>query len=261
MSARTAPSPAERARTLALGVVGGVLHLETGDESTATRRVQQITGPDGELVLLVESGSRLHADIERHIASESLADVPCLLDVLDVPPGQLSLPRARLCVTGWAESVPVVEQRRLAGQVAAARPIGALLDVGSAWSLYRFDVAEIKLTTAAGTFRIGEREFAAAAADPLYESEDHIVGHLQTYHYDDAVAHVMQRLPAEKAAQLTGVTVSGLDRYGLDLLCAIGREYEMLRSTFPVRIDDENSLSQALTRLMCAPCSQKTAAM
>jgi|SRR5882724_1205061 len=246
----TAPAPAERARTLALGVVTGVVHLPalTGESGgTKAYRVQQLTTPDGEIALLVQTGTELHRRLRLIIGSTDLADVPSVLDILDVPPGQLCLPRARLCVTGWVEEPDPAAQRTLAGRIAAARPLGALLDVGEGWTLYRFDVGEIRVTTGAGTHIVEPAEFTAAEPDPLYESEDHVVGHLEAHHQDETIGYALRELAA---ASVTEVTVVGLDRYGLDLLCAVGPVYRALRAPFGCKVSDEESLSRALRRLL-----------
>lgn len=249
------PGPAERARTLALGVVSGVLHLpalvtETG--AGKAFRVQQLTAPDGSVALLVQNGSGLSDRLGAILRSSELADVPTVLDVLDVPPGQLCLPRARLCMTGWVEELSVPGQRQLAGAVAAARPVGALLDVGGGWTLYRLEIGEIRVTTGAGTRIVEPAEFAAAEPDPLYQDEDQVVGHLEEHHRDQTIEYAARRLAP---TVVSDVTVVGLDRYGLDLLCTVCGQpasptYRPLRAPFGCRVSDERSLSRALTRLL-----------
>lgn len=252
----TEPSPAERARTLALGVVTGVLHLPalvTENGASKAYRVQQLTAPDGSVALLVKGDSDLAERLRAIVESTDLVDVPTVLDVLDVPPGQLCLPRARLCMTGWVEDLPAAGQRQLAGAIAAARPLGALLDVGAEWRLYRFEIGEIRVTTGAGTRVVEAADFAAAEPDPLYENEDHVVGHLEEHHRDQTIEYALRRLDE---TAVSDVTVVGLDRYGLDLLCAVRSEpatwptYRALRAPFGCRVSDERSLSRALTRLL-----------
>lgn len=250
------PAPAERARTLALGVVAGVVHVPGADDGgTKAHRVQQLTQPDGSIALLVADSDPLHRLVQEQVRSGRLEDIPSVLDVLDVPPGRLCLPRARLCVTGWIEPVPDAHQRLLAGRIAAARPLGALLDVGNGHTLYEFDTGEIRVTTNSGTTIVGDREFHAASPDPLYEAEDHIVVHLEMHHRDDTIDYVRRRLGPEQAARLADVSVVGLDRYGLELLCAIGSEYLSIRAPFPVPVRDDVTLSKALRQLLCVPCS------
>ncbi|HEX3811877.1 MAG TPA: DUF2470 domain-containing protein [Mycobacteriales bacterium] len=250
----TVPSPAERARTLALGVVTGVLHLPaTGvDGGSRDYRVQHLTGRDGEVTLLVQDGTDLHQQLTMITRSMDLADVPSVLDVLDVPPGQLCLPRARLCITGWVDEPTPGVQRQLAAQIAAARPVGSLLDVGTGWTLYRLEVAEIRVTTGAGTHAVEPGAFAAAEPDPLYEAEDHVVGHLEQHHRDQTIGYALRQLAG---GSITDVTIVGLDRYGIDLLCAVGSTYEPLRAPFSCRVTDDDSLSRALGLLLREQCS------
>ncbi len=253
------PSAAERARTLALGVVTGVLHLPglAGDAAasgTKAYRVQHLTGRDGEVALLVQNGTELYDRLRLITTSTDLIDVPSVLDVLDVPPGQLCLPRARLCITGWIDEPPMSVQRQLAARIAGVRPLGSLLDVGTGWTLYRFEVGEIRVTTAAGTTVVDPEDFVAAEPDPLYEAEDHVVGHLEAHHRDQTIGYALRRLAD---CTITDVNIVGLDRYGLDLLCAVGSDYEPLRAPFGCRVTDDDSLSRALGELLLDRCGEK----
>lgn len=268
-STQPGPSAAEWARTLALGVVTGVLHLPGlasdasdgsdaaagwGGGGTKAYRVQQLTDRDGEVALLVQNGTELHERLRPITTSSDLIDVASVLDVLDVPPGELCLPRARLCVTGWIDEPPVAVQRQLAARIAGVRPLGSLLDVGTGWTLYRFEVGEIRVTTAAGTTVVEPADFIAAEPDPLYEAEDHVVGHLEAQHRDQTIGYALRRLAG---CAITDVTVVGLDRYGLDLLCAVGSDYEPLRAPFGCRVTDDDSLSRALGELLRDRCEEQ----
>jgi hypothetical protein len=259
------PSPAERARTLAAGVVPGVVHLlqspfdtdvsvpsGPGQRRRQSWRVQHLADRDGRLNLLVADDSELGRGLRTAFEDAALPDVPCALDVLDVPPGQVCLPRARLCVTGWVDLPSAPEQRQQAERICAARPIGSLLDVGGGSSLWRLDVGEIRLTTAGGVSVIEPRDFANAEPDPLYEAEDHIVAHLQEDHLDDAIRYVLGRIEGPVSGELSEVSVVGVDRYGLDLLVVVAGAYRAIRAPFGCRVCDERSLSAALTALLRA---------
>jgi hypothetical protein len=199
--------------------------------------------------------------LRQQLGSSGLGDVPSVLDVLDVPPGQLCLPRARLCVTGWVEEIPAEDQRKTAAAAAEARPLGCLLDVGSGWTLYGMEPADFRLTVADGTHAVEVEEFVAASPDPLYEIEDEVVSHLELHHQDRIFSHALARLPAHEASRLHEVSVGGLDRYGLDLLCAIGAgrsgatSYTSLRSSFGREVGSESALTAALCQLLGCPCS------
>lgn len=240
--------PAEWARTLASGVVPATVHLAM--TPTQSFGVQHFAAANHQLILLVDNGSDLQSTIEDGL------DLPSVLNVLDVPPGQLSLPRARLCVSGWIESIPLDEQRRLADSAARNRPTGKLLDVGSASTVYRFDMADLRLATAAGTYAIEPSSFWAAEADPLYEVEDTVVGHLDHHHRDQVVAYALRTLSPEDAGRLRDVSVTGMDRYGFDMLCAVGHSYLSLRASFGWPVSGEDALGEALCRVLHCGCGR-----
>lgn len=269
--AKIAPSPAEYARTLAAGTVHGALSLPTvADHSTGcsahadrrrhttTYRVQQLTDVTGQLLLLVDDDSALHRRLQPALAPAERPDLPGILDVLDVPPGQLCLPRARLCAMGWAEPIEPQDQLRYADAAAAARPLGALLEVSSGRTLYRFDVAEMRVTTGSGTSLVETAAFAAAKPDTLYDAESEIAAQLETHHGDHLLAYALRHLPASRAERLREVTVNGVDRYGIDLLCDLGVDHIDLRAVFSAPVDDPDSLAQQLCRTLGCPCRLAT---
>jgi hypothetical protein len=251
------PRAAEWARTLAAGIVPGALRLAPLDDSERERAfgVQHLTDPDGRLALLVTDRSALARHLQGHLDAGTLDDVPAVLDVLDVPPGQFRLPRARLCVTGWVQPLASALQRELAAAAAVARPVGALLGVGAGAALYRLDVAEICVTTAHGVEAVSEEDFLAARPDTMYEAEDDIVAHLGAHHRDRILAYALRHLPAAEAAGLRDVSVAGLDRYGLDLQCATPVGYRTLRASFGAPVDDPDHFAARLCDLFGCPCS------
>ena len=287
-SAPTRTAPAQWARTLAQGTVGGTLHLprtRTGgscphhagtapgspadlveavapgrrargaEPRTEPHAVQHLTDAWGGLLLLAEEGSALDDRLVELGSDGRWNGVPAVLDVLDVPPGQAVLPRARLCVTGWVEAVDPAEQRRVAQTAAAVRPLGVLLDVGTTRRLWRLEVADVRVTTDRGVHLLEDEEFTAAAPDPLYDDEDGIVARLEDDHRDALVGWVLAALPLEQARETREVAVVGVDRYGLDVLCTVGSGTTVLRAAFtePVRADHE--LPAALCALFACPCA------
>jgi hypothetical protein len=290
LGALTRPSPAQWARTLAVGTVTGTLHLprthqgcphhphqghdhrhgtdeaEVFAEAVPQRRsratpsrteaypVQHLTDAWGGLLLLLEDGSALHRRLLELETDARWSGVPAVLDVLDVPPGQAALPRARLCVTGWVESILPADQRRVAQTAAAVRPLGALLDVGSTRLVWRLEVADVRVTTATGVHLLEDEEFTAAAPDPLYDDEDGIVAHLEDDHRDALIGWVLDALPAEQARETREVAVIGVDRYGLDVLATVGSGTMTLRAGFPEPVRHEHDVVRALCGLFRCPC-------
>ncbi|MFB9375648.1 hypothetical protein ACFFKU_17980 [Kineococcus gynurae] len=276
------PSPAQWARTLALGVVPGTLVLPTDDghatdcpgahagsggrerqarAGTVGHPVQHLTDPMGGLLLLVEDDSPLAVRLLELTSQAAHAahggatyGVPAALDVLDVPPGRASLPRARLCITGWVEAVSSARQRELAGDAASVRPLGALLDVGSSRRLWRLEVADVRVTTGSEVHLLDEDEVLLATPDPLYVDEDSLVAHLEHQHSDALIGWVLGRLRAAEAAEVREVSVLGVDRYGLDVLVTTGTRTRTLRGSFDRAVGREHPLGEALCRLFACPC-------
>ncbi|NAZ74877.1 hypothetical protein GTQ99_05480 [Kineococcus sp. T13] len=270
------PTPAQWARTLAVGTVAGTLHLPpaagacphrasadpgapAGEGARAGRRteahpVQHLTDAWGGLLLLVDEGGALQRRLAEVDAGDRWDRVPAVLDVLDVPPGQAALPRARLGVTGWVEPVGAGDQRRLAATAAAVRPLGALLDVGTTRRLWRLEVADVRVTTATGVHLLEDEEFTAAAPDPLYDDEDGIVAHVEAVHRDALVGWVLATLPPERASAAREVAVVGVDRFGMDVLVTVGSSTTLLRAAFAEPVRHEHELPHALCRLFACPC-------
>ncbi|GAB3467309.1 hypothetical protein GCM10027519_36960 [Kineococcus endophyticus] len=268
------PTPAQWGRTLAVGTVAGTLHLPREAHScghldpfapapTARRgaeprtqpyAVQHLTDAWGGLLLLVDDDSALHAHLRVLAADARWTGVPVVLDVLDVPPGQAALPRARLSVTGWVESILPADQRRVAQTAAAVRPLGALLDVGSTRSVWRLEVADVRVTTADGVHLVPEEEFTAAAPDPLYDDEDGLVAHLEANHRDALVGWVLDTLPAEDAQRTREVAVVGADRHGLDVLVTVGSGTTTLRASFAEPVRAPRDVVRALCGVFGCPC-------
>ena len=281
--------PAQWARTLAQGTVAGTLHLprhhdgggcphhgagspddleqlaagvvpaargarRTARPRTEPHAVQHLTDAWGGLLLLVDERSALQQRLRDLRADARSSTVPAVLDVLDVPPGQAALPRARLCVTGWVEEIAPAEQRRVAEAAAAARPLGALLDVGGTRWLWRLEVADVRVTTTTGVHLLTDEEFTAAAPDPLYDDEDGIVTHLEAEHRDALIGWVLGTLPLEQARETREVAVVGVDRYGLDVLCTVGTGTTLLRAAFTEPVRSEEALPAALCALFGCPC-------
>ncbi|WP_205706331.1 DUF2470 domain-containing protein, partial [Kineococcus indalonis] len=230
-----------------------------GGGGTQAHRVQHLTDSRGELLLLVGTGEAVHERLEE-LAREAAgapagaSGVPAVLDVLDVPPGQAALPRARLCATGWVERVDAAGQRELAQAAAAALPLGALLDVGTTRALWRLEVADVRVTTAEGVHLLDEDAVAAATADPFYADEGGVVAHVEGLHRDALVAWVLRELPPEQAVRAREVSVVGVDRYGLDVLVTAGTGTRVLRAPFPRPAAGPHELRAALCSALGCPC-------
>ncbi|GAA4987037.1 DUF2470 domain-containing protein [Kineococcus glutinatus] len=260
---RPGTSPAEWARTLAEGSVAATLHLprpphEDGSSCAAASRtepfaVRHLAGSGGDVLLLVADGGPLAERLDDLLRNAPDGrDVPAVLDVLDVPPGLSGLPRARLCATGWIQVLPPGEQRRLAA--ALPRPVPALLDVGSGKRLVRLDLGEVRVTTRTGVHLVPDDDYVTARPDPLYPDEHDVVSHLEAHHADHLVGWALRELPLEQARQVREVSVAGIDRYGLDVLCTLERATVQVRAPFATPLAGEHELPAALCAALDCPC-------
>lgn len=262
------PTPAETARTLLSGAVQATLQLPTASDTSAgsppsypadgrALKVRPFTAATGgELLLLVEeeSGSSGARHLHDAVTGSDQNDTPALLDLLDVPPVRTDLPRARLCVTGWVEAMHVEAQRAAAVDVAATRPMSQLLTIGHGASMYRLHPAELSLARSDTTYDVDVDELRTAEPDPVYDNEHEITGHLQRYHYDDLTCWAMAQLTDVERRTLRQVTISGIDRYGLDLASVTAEGCRRSRVTFATPVPDENALGDALRELQRCPC-------
>lgn len=248
------PTPAETARTLASGVVPATLLLPepaapAGHQSpaTATESVVRVRsyvgGSTGEIYLLADDGAEASQRLRTAVSQAQDLDTAALLDLLDVPPVRTDLPRARLCVAGWVEALSADEQRTAAVDAASVRPSSHLLSVGHSATLYRLHPAELSLTRGDATFDVDVDEFRSVEPDPMYENEHEVTGHLQQYHYDDLTQWALARLTPDDRRTLRQVTITGIDRYGLDLACVTARGCTRPRVTFAEAVPDEDRKS------------------
>ncbi|MQA04119.1 MAG: DUF2470 domain-containing protein [Streptosporangiales bacterium] len=260
------PTPAETARTLVFGVVPGTLlvpasggpgtpHAIAGGPDDIVLKARPYTGASSnEIVLLVEESGEPANRLRTTVTDSRHQDAAAFLDLLDVPPVRTDLPRARLCVAGWVEPLGKEEQRKAALDAATSRPAGELLTVGHGASLYRLHPAELSLTRSDGTYDVAVEEFRDAEPDPVYENEQEITGHLQQHHYDDLTQWAMARLNRDDRRTLREVTITGIDRYGLDLACVTARGCQHSRISFAAPVSDEDALGDALQELRRCPC-------
>jgi len=259
------PTPAETARTLASGVAATLLLPEQAAArppapsarttvETTVRARSYVGLSSGQIYVFAddhtEAGQRLHSAL----GGAGELDTPALLDVLDTPPVRTDLPRARLCVAGWVETLTPDEQRVAAVDAAAVHPSSRLLAVGHTATLYRLHPAELSLTRGDTTFDVDVEEFRSVEADPLYQDEHEVTDHLQRHHYDDLTQWALARLSAAERHTLRQVTLSGIDRYGLDLVCVTARGCRRERVSFAAAVPDVDALGEALRELSQCPC-------
>jgi hypothetical protein len=240
------PTPAERARTLAAGLLVGALTAPGPREAVP---VGCVTDDDGVTAILVREGpDRAALDAA---GTDEQSELPAVLDVLDAPLGPDAPPRARLWLSGWLRAVPARRARGLALAYAARRPVGALLDVNDGCALYLLTPEEVRLTAGDGMTDVDLDAYLAARPDPLHESEHALLADLAA-RWPDELAALAAAAPRAPVLDDPGaVHAVGIDRYGLDLAYRRGHWFHRVRVPFdrPVR-DEAGALAavRALTR-------------
>ncbi|MBX7264654.1 DUF2470 domain-containing protein [Micromonospora sp. Llam7] len=237
------PSPAEIVRTLVAGRLPGLVHLAC---RPGLHHVRHATDPDGRVLLLVPVVSDLAAAL-RPVGDDRA--VAAVLDVLDLPPAAGAPSLGRALVSGWVRRLDGDAARSAAVDFAAVEPTGDLLDVGTRFRLFRFEVAEARWNRAGELRRIDPEAYAEAEPDPLHPAEAGLLAHLAEHHADQMAGYLRRRLGLSAGpAGLAGHAprVERIDRYGL--LVTFGRPGARRRArlSFGRRLADQAELARLL---------------
>ncbi|POM27583.1 hypothetical protein BTM25_19990 [Actinomadura rubteroloni] len=234
------PSPAERARTLAYGVAGGVLVTPGVPYAPIPAHA---AGKDGAPLLLLPAASPVATALVGN------ADLPATLRISDVAP--VPFPdrvRGRAWLHGWISEVPPAARRDAALRLARLHPRPELLDLartdGGDHVLLTLDVAQIEVDDPWGSATVEPEDFAQAGPDPFAAIEAGVLAHLDGCHRAE-----LRRLLPELGEPAPDVRPLGLDRLGLWLRCSIpspdAPEPFDLRVPFPHPAHDLPSLRHA----------------
>ncbi|GAA2294471.1 hypothetical protein GCM10010149_48060 [Nonomuraea roseoviolacea subsp. roseoviolacea] len=169
------PPIAERVRTLA--ATSSVARVSVdGVPSPATGGVDERGRP----VLLVRPGEPLHRLLDDAVVAVNLTATRRL--------GAAEHPRGLLEVQGWALAVPAEEARAAAVAVAARSADEALFTAlerygePSAPRLLRLDVAQVVYLTGHESGVLDAGEYLDAVADPLAETAERVLAHVNEAH-------------------------------------------------------------------------------
>ncbi|GIJ77736.1 Protein of unknown function [Micromonospora phaseoli] len=235
------PSPAEIVRTLVAGRLPGLVQLAC---RPGPHHVRHVTDPDGQVLLLVPVVSDLAAAFGAVGDGRSVAVV---LDVLDLPPAAGVPSLGRALVSGWVRRLDGDEARAAAVDFAAVEPTGDLLDVGTRFRLFRFEVADARWERAGVLRRIDPGAYAEAEPDPLHPVEAGLLTHLNEHHADRTTDYLCRQLglTADHAPR-----VERIDRYGM--LVTFGRPGARRRArlAFGRRLADRVDLTRLLDSVL-----------
>jgi hypothetical protein len=242
------PSPAEIARTLAVGHLFGSLHVAY---RPGPYQVRHATDGQGRVLLLVSIVSDLGLALRPICDSD---DAAVVLDVRDLPPAAGAPSLGRVWVSGWARRLDGEESRRAALAFAEVDPTGDLLDVGTRFVLYRFDAAEVRLERAGRMIDIDPKEYAEAEADPLHRIERDLLADLADHHEAEIAGFIRRQLGSHAAPAEAGgppPRVVRLDRYGLVVAFGPHASPYRARLAFPRPMRDHADLVRFLHPVIC----------
>ncbi|SCL37349.1 Protein of unknown function [Micromonospora rhizosphaerae] len=239
------PSPAEIVRTLVAGRLPALAHLA---HRPGPHHVRHVTDPEGRVLLLVPVVSDLAAALR---PADGEADVALVLDVLDLPPAAGAPSLGRAWVSGWAARLDGDEARRAALDFAAAEPTGDLLDVGTRFHLFRFEVVEARWERADSVRRIDPGAYAEAEPDPLHPVEAELLADLADHHADQVAGYLRRQLGLADDNPGGPPRVVRIDRYGM--VVAYGRPGARRRArlAFPQPVSDHAELARLLHPMLC----------
>lgn len=201
------PAPAERARTLAYGMAGGVLAAPGVPDAHVPAHT---TDRGGRPLLLVPSA----APVVAALAAEP-DDMPATLRISDVAP--VAFPdrvRGRAWLHGWLSRVPDAELRGAALRLSHVHPRPELLDLEDGdWTVLALEVAQVEIDDVWGSATLEAEEYAAAAPDPFVAIEAGVLTHLDSTHREEMAALLPDSVPSGPVRPLA------LDRYGIWVRC------------------------------------------
>ncbi|MEU5905674.1 DUF2470 domain-containing protein [Micromonospora sp. NPDC047527] len=237
------PSPAETVRTLVAGWLPGLIHLA---HRPGPHHARHVTDPDGRVLLLVPIASHLAAALQPDGGN---TDVAVVLDVLDLPPAAGAPGLGRAWVSGWAAELHGDEARSAAVDFATVEPTGDLLDVGTRFRLFRFEVAEVRWERAGVVQRIDPGEYAEAEPDPVHPVEALLLADLADRDTAEVTDYLRQQLGLTEQTPDGPPRVVRIDRYGL--VVALGRPgaRRRVRLAFPCPVAGPDELDGLLPTL------------
>jgi hypothetical protein len=247
-------SPAELVRTLLTAGRRGELYLA---ERNGPAPLQHTVLADGTPLLLVPDD----AAAALRSPAPGADDVAVLVAVPDLPPyPDEAASRGEAVAVGWAAALP--DQRAAADAFAAVRPLPELLDVGHGRSLYRVDLAELRLDRDDQVQVIDPDDFRCAAADPVYADEAALLADLNDHH-PAARQALLQRI-RPRLPDAVDVRPIRVDRHGLSLRVKLAcapvagvprpAAERRLRMDFTHPADSLDHLTTLIHHLCCPHC-------
>jgi hypothetical protein len=181
-------------------------------------------------------------------------DLTAVLHVEDPVGTGIAASGTSLLVGGHLSRVSAEAQTPLAIELAALRPLGALLDLGHGLALHHLSVTDIRLTGAV-TAAVDLTAYVAARPDPVRPHAADILSHLAQSHRTQLAGILRVHLGADRAWAPADITPLTLDRHGLELAYREEPASELVRVRVPFHapIRGMDGLGAALRAI--TPCA------
>jgi hypothetical protein len=196
----------------------------------------------GRPVLLVRRGEALHGLRDDAVVAVNLTSMRRL--------GAIEHPRGLLEVQGWVQAVPANEARAAAVAVAANDPDEGLFEALEEYGrpgaprLLRLDVGQVVYLTGQESGVLDADEYLDARPDPLAETAERVLAHVNACHRDQLAGGVSRQL-GEPAGD---VWLWELDSFG----ATVRADGALIRFPWPAPAHDGLGLESALNGLLCA---------
>lgn len=237
-----APSHAERARTLAQRARWGTLSTIARDPAGFPYGSLLATAVDaeGRPLLLISRLAEHTKNLEaRPEASILLVDAP--------DPAASPLAQGRVTLLGLCRPVPAEDTAECRRIYLAAHPDAARYEGFGDFSYYRLEPTSLRYIAGFGRMSwIDAEAYRRAAPDPLAEAAAPILGHMNDDHADAVLAYARA---LAGIADATSARMTGVDRYGFELLAETPAGARPARVTFEAEVTTRDEARKALVAL------------
>jgi hypothetical protein len=234
------PSDAERSRTLVAAKAFG---------SLATLSTECPGYPFGSLVgyavddlgrpLLCLSGLAEHS---RNMAADPRASL--LISEHDGGDNLLAL--ARVTLIGQTSKVDAAQRQDCLDRYLAVHPSAFYVEFRD-FAVYRLEVASVRYVGGFGRMSwVSAEQYAGAEADPLSAVAEGIIRHMNDDHADALVDYCR----VFGGVEPTEARLTGVDRYGMDVLATVGADKQSVRVGFLERADNTDAVRQQTIALL-----------
>ncbi len=239
----SAPSHAERCRTLVASKSRGALSTLAADPaghpfgSVASYALDDRGNP----LLFVSRMAEHTQNVLRDPRSSLLVTEP-------VPDGADPLASGRVTLLGDLHEVGDSERVEVRDRYLAANPTSAYyIDFGD-FAFFRLDVGSVRYVGGYGRMSwVDVDAYAAAEADPLAAAAAGIIEHMNANHGEAQVLlcrHLAERPDTQSAV------MSGVDRYGFDMIATGPSGRAAVRLGFPMPCTDSGQVRKAMVAMV-----------